>query len=486
MAYEPFVEGWDFVETLGEGAYGEVRLAVNQTTQEAIAVKIVNSDRLAGNLDSLKKEVCIHKMLQDVHIVKFYGQRTEGKRLYLFLEYAPGGELFDKIEPDIGMPQSQAHKYFKQLIAGVEYLHSKGVTHRDIKPENLLLDADGNLKITDFGLSTVFKYKERERMLERCCGTPPYVAPEVLAKKEYKAEPADIWSCGIVLVAMLAGELPWDEPTDKCKEFVDWTENRTYNTPWSKIDTLPLALLKKVLHPSSQRRCTIPQIKKDRWLMRSFSNLKSKSPRDVLIRNGLSPGCSLSPSNSQCSQSFKRHCSDKEVTPSSNRIRSRISSSQPNPSLRNDTGYASGEGEDNDAQERAPDSIWFSQPVHVDDMLLSQGPSTPGSSKKFVPIVKRMTRFRVLKSAEEFSKLLIDTVGKMGYQHKMHSQKQITLSTVDRRKSQLSFRARLIEMNGHPLLVDFSLCKGDGIEFKRHFKRIRERFNASIFAELDG
>jgi len=120
-SYEPFVEGWDFVETLGEGAYGEVRLAINRKTQEAVAVKIVNADKLAGNKDNLKKEVCIHKMLQDSHIVKFYGQRTEQNRMYLFLEYAPGGELFDKIEPDVGMSIAQAQKYFKQLLNGMEY-----------------------------------------------------------------------------------------------------------------------------------------------------------------------------------------------------------------------------------------------------------------------------------------------------------------------------------------------------------------------------
>eukprot|EP00112_Aurelia_sp_Birch-Aquarium-sp1_P000782 Seg1076.8 transcript_id=Seg1076.8/GoldUCD/mRNA.D3Y31 product="Serine/threonine-protein kinase Chk1" protein_id=Seg1076.8/GoldUCD/D3Y31 len=472
MSFEPFVEGWDFVEILGEGAYGEVRLAVNRSTQEAIAVKIVNSNRLAGNQDNLKKEVCIHKMLQDPHIIKYYGQRSEGSKIYLFLEYAPGGELFDKIEPDVGMPQSEAHKYFKELISGLEYLHSKGVTHRDIKPENLLLDVAGNLKITDFGLATVFRYKERERPLDRCCGTPPYVAPEVLSKKQYKAEPADLFSCGIVLTAMLAGELPWDEPSDRCKEYIDWKENRSYNTPWTKIDTIPLALLKKILQPNPEKRYTIAQIRKDKWFMRSFSTLKSKSPRDGFA--------ACTPPGSQCSQGLKRHKSDRDSTPSSKRSCSRISSTQPEPHLHHNNGYDS-DGNENVEKENEWTNVCFSQPIHVEDLILSQTQSTPGSSQNPIQhLAKRMTRFSVSLTNEEFIRKLCNVLDDLKYSHKTLPHGQLSISVVDRRKNQLQFRVNLIEMNKKPLLADFRLCKGDGIEFKRHFKILREKLTKYI------
>lgn len=108
------------------------------------------------------------------------------------------------IEPDVGMPRYQAQKYFRQLISGVEYLHGRGVAHRDLKPENLLLDGNDNLKISDFGLATIYRMQNKERRLEKKCGTLPYVAPEVL-ERSYLAEPADIWSCGIILVALLSG-----------------------------------------------------------------------------------------------------------------------------------------------------------------------------------------------------------------------------------------------------------------------------------------
>lgn len=112
--------------------------------------------------------------------------------------------IFTFTEPDIGMPIWKAQKYFRQLISGVEYLHSRGVAHRDLKPENLLLDDNDNLKISDFGLATIYRMQGKERLLEKKCGTLPYVAPEVLVRS-YHAEPADIWSCGIICVALLAG-----------------------------------------------------------------------------------------------------------------------------------------------------------------------------------------------------------------------------------------------------------------------------------------
>lgn len=237
-AVTAFVKGWDFVQTLGEGAYGEVKLAVNNETQEAVAVKIINLERNPQAAECVRKEVCCHKLLSHESIIKFYGFRKDGKIQYIFLEYASGGELFDRIEPDVGMPEVDANRFFKQLLSGVEYLHSRGVTHRDLKPENLLLDDYDVLKISDFGLATVFRYQGRERQLEKCCGTVPYVAPEVFTRRPYHAEPADIWSCGVILVALLAGELPWDEPTYVCKEYCDWKDCKITQTPWNKIDNL--------------------------------------------------------------------------------------------------------------------------------------------------------------------------------------------------------------------------------------------------------
>ncbi|XP_075046459.1 serine/threonine-protein kinase Chk1 isoform X2 [Mixophyes fleayi] len=207
----PFVEDWDLVQTLGEGAYGEVQLAVNRKTEEAVAVKIVDLKRKVDCPENIKKEICINKMLNHTNIVKFYGHRKEGNIQYLFLEYCRGGELFDRIEPDVGMPEQDAQKFFQELIAGVEYLHGLGITHRDIKPENLLLD-------------------DRE--------------------------------------------LPWDQPNDACQEYCDWKESKHYLTPWKKIEATPLALLSKILIENPSSRLTIAGVKKDWWFYKPIKGVK--------------------------------------------------------------------------------------------------------------------------------------------------------------------------------------------------------------------
>lgn len=111
------------------------------------------------------------------------------------------------VAPDVGVPEELAHFYFVQLLAGVDYLHKSGIVHRDLKPENLLLDAEGNLKITDFGLSTVFIYQGGRRQLSTACGTPPYSAPEIVLLNY--DERVDIWSCGIILYVLLVGSMPF-------------------------------------------------------------------------------------------------------------------------------------------------------------------------------------------------------------------------------------------------------------------------------------
>ncbi|KAK7049784.1 Serine/threonine-protein kinase Chk1 [Halocaridina rubra] len=278
-----FVVGWNVVQTLGEGAFGEVKLLINTDSGEAVAMKMVDLVKHADAADAVRKEICIHSMLKHANIIKFYGSRRENEMQYMFLEYAAGGELFDRIEPDVGMSQHEAQKFFRELISGVEYLHSRGVTHRDLKPENLLLDENDRLKVTDFGMATLFRHQGKERELDRRCGTKPYMAPEVLLRP-YNAEPADIWSCGVVLVALLAGELPWDEPTFSCPEYTSWKDkdcNLFTSSPWTKIDNLALSLLRKVLTSVPRQRATISQIKNHQWFNKNFFRNAGK---DIYVR----------------------------------------------------------------------------------------------------------------------------------------------------------------------------------------------------------
>ncbi|XP_045768883.1 serine/threonine-protein kinase grp-like isoform X2 [Maniola jurtina] len=198
-----FVEGWLVAQVLGEGAYGEVRLLVHSVSGACVALKAVRAEA-AGEA----REAALHRALRHPHVLRCLGARRHGALHYLFLEYAQGGELFDRIEPDRGMAPPRARRYARQLLAGLRYLHARGVAHRDLKPENLLLDHRDRLKISDFGMATLFRVGARERLLARVCGTLPYAAPEVLTapRAPYRAPPADVWSAALVLLAMLAGE----------------------------------------------------------------------------------------------------------------------------------------------------------------------------------------------------------------------------------------------------------------------------------------
>ena len=133
-------------------------------------MKIISLN-LLNDKTAIQKEVLIHKTLNNENVIKYFSSFQQLDKFYIILEYASGGELFDRIEPDFGMNVDLAHKYFCQLINGVEYLHSKGIVHRDLKPENLLLNDNDLIKIADFGLATLFQYKGNERLLTSPCGT---------------------------------------------------------------------------------------------------------------------------------------------------------------------------------------------------------------------------------------------------------------------------------------------------------------------------
>ncbi|XP_069695563.1 serine/threonine-protein kinase grp isoform X2 [Periplaneta americana] len=433
-------------------------------------MKVIDLEKHPDARTSIRKEVCIHRMLTDPHIIRYYGQRREGSVEYIFLEYAAGGELFDRIEPDCGMASWEAQKYFKQLVSGVEYLHCCGIAHRDLKPENLLLDDHDNLKISDFGMATVFRMNGKERALEKRCGTLPYVAPEVLIRA-YHAEPADVWSCGIILVAMLAGELPWDQPTVECREYMAWKDGKAVHlTPWSKLDNLALSLVRKILVPLPSGRPNIKQIRAHRWCNKYFDKLGSPN------RNSCTPD----------GHRNKRICSGNDLSSISppgiatdgsalDDSLARLCRSQPEPRLEQPAVSAA-----NAAAEMLEEkgSFSFSQPAYLDDMLLNSQlhatqPSTqPSSQNTFQKLVRRMTRFFVCTSCEESLEQLCKLLEKLGYTWKIAAN-VITITAIDKRNMRLVFKANILDMDGKTLL-DFRLSKGCGLEFKRHFVRIKQ------------
>ncbi|XP_013100950.2 serine/threonine-protein kinase grp [Stomoxys calcitrans] len=468
-----FVEGWTLAQTLGEGAYGEVKLLINRQTGEAVAMKMVDLKKHSDAIVSVRKEICIQKMLQDQHILRFFGNRSHGHIEYIFLEYAAGGELFDRIEPDIGMPQHEAQRYFTQLLSGMQYLHQRGITHRDLKPENLLLDEHDNIKISDFGMATMFRCKGKERLLDKRCGTLPYVAPEVLLKP-YHAQPADIWSCGIILVTMLAGELPWDEPSVQCQEFINWKDNDrwTTQTPWSKLDTLAISLLRKVLATNPTYRMTLDKIMSHKWCNMEF--IDSDRSRDLV--DSAAALEIRSPKAKRQRQMSSHHSTNSN--PNIDDTISRNYCSQPLPVFKHDFEAPSNpeEAADHPAAREHRLGFCFSQPAMLDDLLLcTQMNQTQSASQNlFQRLVRRMTRFFVTMRQEETIKRLVATIEKLGYTWKIcEDNLVVTITTIDRRKLHLVFKAHIIEMDGK-ILLDFRLSKGCGLEFKRRFIKIKQ------------
>ena len=197
------------------------------------------------------------------------------------MELAEGGDLFDKIEADEGVGEDVAHFYFTQLVSAVGYMHSKGIAHRDIKPENILLSGQGDLKIADFGLAALFMKGGVRRTCSTICGSPPYVAPEVLTGKRskggstlesgYAPDSADIWSCGIVLFVLFVGNTPWDEPTRRSPEFSEYVEHEgrwTSDELWQGVPSDALSLLRGLLKLDARSRFTLDEVRKHPWFTR--------------------------------------------------------------------------------------------------------------------------------------------------------------------------------------------------------------------------
>ena len=229
-------------------------------------------------------EITLHKYLgAHANLVQFFQSGENQDWKWIAMELAEGGDLFDKIESDIGVGEDIAHVYFSQLINAMTFMHSKGVGHRDIKPENILLSSDGNLKIADFGLATLFDYQGQRKTCKSSCGSPPYTAPEVLlcspttakAGFGYFADFVDIWSCGVVLFVLLVGNTPWDEPKAGSWEYDEYV--RTNGCPddelWAKLPQSSLSLLRGMMKIDAKSRFSLADVRHDPWFARSNPHL---------------------------------------------------------------------------------------------------------------------------------------------------------------------------------------------------------------------
>ncbi|KAM6917015.1 MAP/microtubule affinity-regulating kinase 3a isoform 15-T16 [Lycodopsis pacificus] len=262
---QPHVGNYRLLKTIGKGNFAKVKLARHILTGREVAIKIIDKTQLNPNsLQKLFREVRIMKILNHPNIVKLFEVIETERTLYLVMEYASGGEVFDYLVAHGRMKEKEARAKFRQIVSAVQYCHQKHIVHRDLKAENLLLDADMNIKIADFGFSNEFTMGNK---LDTFCGSPPYAAPELFQGKKYDGPEVDVWSLGVILYTLVSGSLPFDG--QNLKELRERVLRGKYRIPFY-MSTDCENLLKRFLVLNPSKRGTLEQIMKDRWINAGF------------------------------------------------------------------------------------------------------------------------------------------------------------------------------------------------------------------------
>ncbi|OAX43216.1 Pkinase-domain-containing protein [Rhizopogon vinicolor AM-OR11-026] len=258
---------WKVGRTIGKGSSGRVRIARHSKTGQYAAVKIVSKNVLMNSIRelaeptehvllSIEREIVIMKLIDHPNIMRLYDVWETSTELYLILEYVEGGELFDYLCNKGRLSTFEALTYFQQIISAIDYCHRLNIAHRDLKPENLLMDQNKNIKVADFGMAA-WQVSSQTGLLQTACGSPHYAAPEVIMGKEYNGRAADIWSCGVILFALLVGRLPFDD--EDLPTLLDKVKSGMFDMP-SWIDPFAKDLITKMLQKDVVKRITIPQI----------------------------------------------------------------------------------------------------------------------------------------------------------------------------------------------------------------------------------
>ncbi|KAK4361205.1 hypothetical protein RND71_020157 [Anisodus tanguticus] len=246
--------------------------ARNVKTNESVAIKVIDKEKIlkVGLIDHIKREISILKRVRHPNIVELYEVMATKAKIYFVMEYVKGGELFNKVAKG-RLKEEVARKYFQQLISAVAFCHARGVYHRDLKPENILLDEDGNVKVSDFGLSAISEQIKQDGLFHTFCGTPAYVAPEVLVRKGYDAAKVDIWSCGVILFVLMAGYLPFHD--QNIMAMYKKIYKGEFRCPrWFSPELT--RFLKHLLDINPEKRITIPEIMNNRWFKKGFKHVK--------------------------------------------------------------------------------------------------------------------------------------------------------------------------------------------------------------------
>uniref|UniRef100_A0A8B9GXS8 BR serine/threonine kinase 2 n=1 Tax=Astyanax mexicanus TaxID=7994 RepID=A0A8B9GXS8_ASTMX len=274
-----YVGPYRLEKTLGKGQTGLVKLGVHCVTCQKVAIKIVNREKLSESvLMKVEREIAILKLIEHPHVLKLHDVYENKKYLYLVLEHVSGGELFDYLVKKGRLTPKEARKFFRQIMSALDFCHSHSICHRDLKPENLLLDEKNNIRIADFGMASL---QVGDSLLETSCGSPHYACPEVIRGEKYDGRKADVWSCGVILFALLVGALPFDD--DNLRNLLEKVKLGVFHMPHF-IPPDCQNLLRGMIEVDASKRLTVKHV----WCPNGGKNEPEPEqpvPRKVAIRS---------------------------------------------------------------------------------------------------------------------------------------------------------------------------------------------------------
>ncbi|KAI9348049.1 kinase-like domain-containing protein [Obelidium mucronatum] len=247
----PRIGPYSLGKTLGVGSTGRVKLGTHIETLQKVKAKKLN--------EKTEREITIMKLIQHPNVMQLYDVYETEKELYLILEHIEGGELFDYLVSKGRLSEEEALDFFQQITFGVDYCHRHLICHRDLKPENLLLNKDHQVKVADFGMASL---QVMGKMLETSCGSPHYASPEIIKGVKYDGAAADVWSCGVILYALLTGNLPFDD--ENIRKLLSKVKTGSFAIP-DYVNPDARDLICKMLVVDPAHRITMEEIFQHRW-----------------------------------------------------------------------------------------------------------------------------------------------------------------------------------------------------------------------------
>lgn len=413
---------YELGRTLGEGTFAKVKFARNIETGENVAIKVLDKEKILKHkmITQIKREISTMKLIRHPNVIRMYEVMASKTKIYIVLEFVTGGELFDKIAMKGRLKEDEARKYFQQLINAVDYCHSRGVFHRDLKPENLLLDANGVLKVSDFGLSALPQQVREDGLLHTTCGTPNYVAPEVINNKGYDGAKADLWSCGVILFVLMAGYLPFED-SNLMALYKKIFKAEFTCPPW--FSSSAKKLIKRILDPSPSTRITISEVIENEWFKKGYQPPRFEQ-EDVSL-------------------------DDVDA-------------------IFNETGESP-----NLVVERREERSTAPVTMNAFELISkSQGLNLSSLFEKQMGLVKRETRFTSKSPANEIISKIEEAAQPLGFDVKKNNYKLKLQGEKTGRKGHLSVATEIFEVAPSLYMVEVRKAGGDTLEFHKFYKNL--------------